>query len=1208
MIHHPFSHIYGEYIDTIRQGNGIIITRFNYDKEMQYDVSPRISRSASSSAPSSTSLRPGLKSFEGKIDFTTVKNGIKILFKDVVLYDVDTTTPKNELLGTGALTFTIPAKLNLDFKNYKTKNLRFFFEPKLVADFTLHTSKGMNPDPKDTTTINGTPIKDTLWPRDIFTRLPKAKKIPVGSTGLIIQPWFISKITPSFKGTIHLPIQLGVKAPLGFEIAHDDTPINSNIPQSKVSRFLNFVNKHVNPVGIILNQLNLRTINLSQIPIFEIKVDGKNVKHLQLEYIISFLDIQGTLEVVFPGLEVDIFFAGLIGPTISVEPFIKIVGDLDKNPMVRLSAGSKANIKANMTGWLAGLFTTNATAADFLEKWFGSINLKVHNDEVTIFSLYQLHLELLFPGIICSVDHTPSQSQATLKWKEYMKAKGVEIYHNDMRTVHNESYTNLTYLHDIKLGEINKYTVYILDNTYKNYWGWEAGKYVHLPTVYIYGNYSPIFTKLEHPKKNWLTSAQPDITIKNSKTLLINVEATDSDDDLITFDINKHESYSYPSGMIFDAEGYKEGYGKSQGRLRWNPRSDGNGLYAITLTAKDQRKNDTREFVDVTTGKKRKYKEGIEGSVSKEIIIEVIDNQKPVIDNIEPTFKGLPRIHKQYTWEVFGSDPDDDRLTYHLKSSPDKMTIETRTVIDEATGEEVDRGYITWTPLSGTSDSLITIEVFAKDNDQYDKKKSDPYMYQIQVAKNQAPKITGITKISPNDPMTYVNVAGMWKINATDDGPLDKLSYSFYAGNNSPKMSIDGDIIKWTPSVGKSGTVEKFTLQASDGEKASKPFPAQIKVDNRPPEFKGEFSASTIAYRDFHFKVNVIDPDGDIVILSMPYIDIQKLADVGLKFQAEKQTISGVPQKVGDISVTVTATEKKTGIQAIKSYTITVNPNHIPTIHMMNADTIFNFRKDNITIPVGDLYTQEIFVDDLNKEDNVTLKFRGTTPEKFSLEVDSNNPKRYILSCTPQAVGKYEIILIADDGFTGMREVPLRINVVPKYYHTRFMPYVSVDYNGKDEIEVYKNDILQVYPSKPLKNNITLMELPAPTWWNKLKVPNSGMEEWLITNRQWQNHQQFKIAGQFDDKIRVKVTNAFGYYHGHGQTSVVNLSWLLIEVRDGVRLNNNFPWNNHYYTYRTEDYTYKKYQKEGLRSIPIKKNDIILIKTIGREDEYKWWH
>ena len=145
----------------------------------------------------------------------------------------------------------------------------------------------------------------------------------------------------------------------------------------------------------------------------------------------------------------------------------------------------------------------------------------------------------------------------------------------------------------------------------------------------------------------------PDVEALSGQPYIYDVDATDPDDDTLTFVL-----VTAPEGMVVDA---------ATGRITWNPTTADQGTQTVTVQVDD----------------------GRGGSAQQQYVLSVIEPPP----NRPPVFTSVPfvsaSINTPYTYQAAAADPDDDTVTFSVSSGPANMTV------DPATGS------VDWTPTTG---------------------------------------------------------------------------------------------------------------------------------------------------------------------------------------------------------------------------------------------------------------------------------------------------------------------------------------------------------------------------------------------------------------------------------------------------------------------------------------------------------------------------
>jgi len=265
--------------------------------------------------------------------------------------------------------------------------------------------------------------------------------------------------------------------------------------------------------------------------------------------------------------------------------------------------------------------------------------------------------------------------------------------------------------------------------------------------IWVMVNQAPVFAKVK------------DQEVKTGDTVTFKVEATDADDDSITY-----SAKNLPEGAIFDTD---------TNEFTWDvPLTEEDGKKVIVFTASDKRE-----------------------TIELEVSILVTKNQVPEFIEVEDK---VIRTGKQLAFTVEATDQDGDALTYSTKELPEGASL------DKLTGEFV------WNvPLEyEEGEKIITFTVT-------DGKETDELAVLIQVIQNQAPKFISIEN-------QEVNAGKILKFSLeATDREEDELAY--YAENLPQGATFDettGEFIWQVPFVCEDTQVEVI-FSVSDGELTS---------------------------------------------------------------------------------------------------------------------------------------------------------------------------------------------------------------------------------------------------------------------------------------------------------------------------------------------------------------------------------------------------
>jgi hypothetical protein len=431
-----------------------------------------------------------------------------------------------------------------------------------------------------------------------------------------------------------------------------------------------------------------------------------------------------------------------------------------------------------------------------------------------------------------------------------------------------------------------------------------------------------------------------DITVQNSDPN-INSSPVNS--------INEGDSYSY-SVNANDSNGHSLSYTKISGPgwlamsgndLSGTPDYDASGSYSIE--------------VEVTDG----Y-----GGTDNQSFTLTVDNSNraPSITSNAPT---TVSEGGNYSYDISGSDPDGDNLTYSLDSGPSWLSLSGKTLSGNP-------GY--------NSAGSYDVTVKASDGNA-----SDSQSFTITVDNsNRPPSIdsNAPTQINEGDDYSY-------EISASDpDG--DDLTYNL---TESPNWaSISGNTITGSPGYSDSGG-HAFVVKVSDGNASdSQSFTVTVGVSDRGPSINSSPPTSAVEGEEYSYVMEASDPDGD---------EISYTLDEGTSWLTlDGNHLHGTPGKEaqGDhpIKVNVTAGGKND----TQSYTLTVdNTNQPPTINSSPVKSGKEAKTYEYVINASD-----------PDEDNLTYSL-DTGPDFVSVTENRLTGKPGY-----NQAGEYEVALTVSDG------------------------------------------------------------------------------------------------------------------------------------------------------------------------------------------------
>lgn len=272
-----------------------------------------------------------------------------------------------------------------------------------------------------------------------------------------------------------------------------------------------------------------------------------------------------------------------------------------------------------------------------------------------------------------------------------------------------------------------------------------------------------------------------------------------------------------PRGMSIDA---------TQGFIRWTPSVDQSGLQTLILRATDaQGAAATQTFsVEVFGG-----------------------NRPPSITSFPPT---AAVVGQSYGYALKATDSDGDSLVYSLLVAPGGMTI------------DANSGFINWTPTSEQA-GIETVTVQVADGNGGINEQT----YGIGVndlPPNNTPKITS----SPNSPAS-VGSLYQYAVTATDSDN-DTLTFALPQAPAGMTINAATGQIQWTPITAQLG-LQQVKVTATDplGAQSTQTFSLRVLPPNHDPTITSTPSGSVSAGAIYRYDVRSIDPDGDLLAISL---------------------------------------------------------------------------------------------------------------------------------------------------------------------------------------------------------------------------------------------------------------------------------------------------------------------------------------------------
>jgi large repetitive protein len=262
------------------------------------------------------------------------------------------------------------------------------------------------------------------------------------------------------------------------------------------------------------------------------------------------------------------------------------------------------------------------------------------------------------------------------------------------------------------------------------------------------------------------------------------VKAVDLEGDTLTYTLGRR-----PTGMMVDA---------NTGLITWTPN-------AVQIGS---------QIIDVlVTDTSASLSAGIQGAVSTQTYNLVVGST-PI--NQAPTITSTPKftadVNSPYQYQVVGTDPENNQITYALANAPTGMVIDAST------------GLITWSsPTLGTTQIAITA--------------TDPsgavatQGYTLTGKQNHAPIIN-------STPVTQVILGNTYRYDViATDSDNDALTYTLDTADLTAGVSIDKlGRITWKPTTTQIG-VQPVTVTVTDvsGAAVAQTHNLQVLADNTAP-------------------------------------------------------------------------------------------------------------------------------------------------------------------------------------------------------------------------------------------------------------------------------------------------------------------------------------------------------------------------------------
>ncbi|MFZ2071212.1 MAG: PQQ-binding-like beta-propeller repeat protein [Halobacteriota archaeon] len=306
-----------------------------------------------------------------------------------------------------------------------------------------------------------------------------------------------------------------------------------------------------------------------------------------------------------------------------------------------------------------------------------------------------------------------------------------------------------------------------------------------------------------------------DRTIDENETHTVDVNATDLDNDTLTYSCSRTDLFTDFNPAI--------------GVGHWITDYDDAGIYSVDFGVSDGKGGIDTETVKITVHNK---------------------NRPPVL---EPIGDKTVNESDPLEFTINATDPDADTLTYSASNLPPGAAFDT------------DTGTFSWTPFFEQSGVYPGVHFEVRDGEL-----ADWENFTIAVNTTNRPPI-----LEPIGNKT-VNESNLleFTINGTDPDE-DTLIYS--ASNLPAGVTFDPGTrtFSWKPSFEQSGTYPDVHFKVSDGELADyEDFTIVVNDVNRPPELQPIEDNEINETETLMIDVNATDPDGDSLTYSCNCTDL----------------------------------------------------------------------------------------------------------------------------------------------------------------------------------------------------------------------------------------------------------------------------------------------------------------------------------------------
>ncbi|MCL5768198.1 Ig-like domain-containing protein [Acinetobacter sp. ANC5681] len=351
--------------------------------------------------------------------------------------------------------------------------------------------------------------------------------------------------------------------------------------------------------------------------------------------------------------------------------------------------------------------------------------------------------------------------------------------------------------------------------------------------------------------------------------------------------------------------------------------------------------------------------------VHKAIVTIVVRpvNDAPVANNQEIEV----RKNKTGSIVLTATDVDSANLTYQLSSAPSHGTI---------TGTAPNFVYTPATGYVGADEFQFTVS---------DGTSVGTGRVQIQVVDtpNRLPEWQSV-------PPTQAEVGTLYQYSLQATDP-DQDPIAYHLAANAPQgMSLNGNVVSWTPQEGQEGNVE-FQVVATDTENGSTVQTVKLTVQARnvAPVIHSKPSYSTTAAKPYKYQLVADDANQDKLTYSLDH------APVGMKINAETGLLTWEQAVEGQYNIVVKVSDGRWIVS--QSYTLTVTPPQPLSVEIVVPDQIKLNEAFSIKAQVG------------GSSSNTTVQL---WVDGVEVALDNN----YQTTLTLSQSGQHTVTVIAKDG------------------------------------------------------------------------------------------------------------------------------------------------------------------------------------------------